>query len=118
MFNLTIQCCTIDIEDSNHNFTGTKILEEPQLIISSEKSGGTSFLRIVNSDNIYVEQQPLPKLVDTVRFTTVNQTFQEEEIEKSSLKKEEEKSADSDRESLRYFKHFNVSFIVVLYKII
>ncbi|CAH1098654.1 unnamed protein product [Psylliodes chrysocephalus] len=101
MFNLTIQCCTIDIEDSNHNFTGTKILEEPQLIISSEKSGGTSFLRIVNSDNIYVEQQPLPKLVDTVRFTTVNQTFQEEEIEKSSLKKEEEKSADSDRESLR-----------------
>ncbi|XP_056647956.1 zinc finger protein 568-like isoform X2 [Diorhabda carinulata] len=83
---------------------GTKILEEPQLIISNEKGGGTSFLRIVNTDNIYVEQQPLPKLVDTVRFTTVNsvgQSFNDDvEIEKCTTKKEEEK-VDSDRESLK-----------------
>ncbi|XP_028131481.1 zinc finger protein 26 isoform X2 [Diabrotica virgifera virgifera] len=81
---------------------GTKILDESQLIISSEKGGGTSFLRIVNSDNIYVEQQPLNKLVDTVRFTTVNsQSFSEEEpIDKSIIKKDDDK-IDSDRESLK-----------------
>ncbi|CAG9832284.1 unnamed protein product [Diabrotica balteata] len=81
---------------------GTKILDESQLIISSEKGGGTSFLRIVNSDNIYVEQQPLNKLVDTVRFTTVNnQSFTEDEpIDKSIIKKDDDKG-DSDRESLK-----------------
>ncbi|CAG9864565.1 unnamed protein product [Phyllotreta striolata] len=84
---------------------GSKILEEPQLIISSEKSGGTSFLRIVNSDNIYVEPQTLPKLVDSVSFRAVNPSFNEEQqppIEKApvNVKKEEEK-VDSDRESLR-----------------
>nr|XP_023013728.1 zinc finger protein 595-like [Leptinotarsa decemlineata]XP_023013735.1 zinc finger protein 595-like [Leptinotarsa decemlineata] len=77
---------------------GAKILEDQPLIIS-EKSGGTSFLRIINSDNIYVEQQSLPKLVDGVRFATVDDDFSEE-IQKLPIKKEDEK-ADSDRESFR-----------------
>nr|CAI5868187.1 unnamed protein product [Callosobruchus analis] len=109
---------------------GAKILEEQPLIISNEK-GGTSFLRIVNSDNIYVEQQTLPKLVDAVKFSTVQaqpvtaittaaqqvqqQQQQEEpdtvtittvveEVPESppSLVKKEEDKADSDRESLRW----------------
>ncbi|CAH1990186.1 unnamed protein product [Acanthoscelides obtectus] len=50
---------------------GAKILEDQPLIISNEKGGTTSFLRIVNSDNIYVEQQALPKLVDAVKFSAV-----------------------------------------------
>nr|CAH7721462.1 unnamed protein product [Callosobruchus chinensis] len=105
---------------------GAKILEEQPLIISNEK-GGTSFLRIVNSDNIYVEQQTLPKLVDAVKFSTVQaqpvsavttpqqvqqqQGEQEtvtittvvEEVPESppSLVKKEDDKADSDRESLR-----------------
>ncbi|KAG5893357.1 hypothetical protein JTB14_000122 [Gonioctena quinquepunctata] len=76
---------------------GAKILDDQPLIIS-DKSGGTSFLRIVNSDNIYVEQQSLPKLVDSVRFTTVEEEFVE--VPKLPIKKEDDK-ADSDRESLR-----------------
>lgn len=79
-------------------FTGTKLLEDQPIIIS-DKSGGTSFLRIVNSDNIYVEQQTLPKLVDNIRFTTTtNHAYTE--IVKDSLPKKEEEKADSDRESL------------------
>ncbi|KAJ8967258.1 hypothetical protein NQ314_002985 [Rhamnusium bicolor] len=73
-----------------------KILDEQQLIIS-EKSGG--YLRIVNSENLYVEQQGLPKLVDTVRFSAVNQNFSSN-VGISPVKKEDDK-ADSDRESLR-----------------
>ncbi|VEN60697.1 unnamed protein product, partial [Callosobruchus maculatus] len=108
---------------------GAKILEEQPLIISNEK-GGTSFLRIVNSDNIYVEQQTLPKLVDAVKFSTVQaqpvtavtttqqvqQQQQQEEQETVTittvveevpespppLVKKEDDKADSDRESLRW----------------
>ncbi|KAJ8919241.1 hypothetical protein NQ315_003824 [Exocentrus adspersus] len=77
---------------------GNKILEDSPLIIS-EKSGATSYLRIVNSENLYVEQQTLPKLVDTVRFSSVSQNYSESAVI-SPVKKEDEK-ADSDRESLR-----------------
>lgn len=81
---------------------GTKILEEtPSLIISSEKAVGTSYLRIVNSENIYVEQHPIQpqKLVEAVKYAS---STQETLIVDSppTLKKEEEK-IDSDHESLR-----------------
>lgn len=92
-----LQDITLPSLVTNSNL-GNKILEDPQLIIS-EKTGSTSYLRIVNSENLYVEQQPLPKLVDTVRFSSVNPNFSEGAVI-SPVKKEDEK-ADSDRESLR-----------------
>lgn len=79
---------------------GTKILDDPPLIIS-DKSGNTSYLRIVNSENIYVEPQPLPKLVDTVRFSTVADELPPDITEETVIKKEQEDKPDSDRESIR-----------------
>ncbi|KAJ8975024.1 hypothetical protein NQ317_012464 [Molorchus minor] len=63
----------------------------------SEKSGSTSYLRIVNSENLYVEQQQLPKLVESVRFSTDAPNFEEVNL---TVKREDDK-ADSDRESVR-----------------
>ncbi|CAH2015615.1 unnamed protein product [Acanthoscelides obtectus] len=109
---------------------GAKILEDQPLIISNEKGGTTSFLRIVNSDNIYVEQQALPKLVDAVKFsavqaqpvTTVTAAQQVQQVQHQDedqetvtittvveevpqqnhqLVKKEDDKGDSDRESLR-----------------
>lgn len=79
---------------------GAKILDDPPLIIS-DKSGTTSYLRIVNSDNIYVEQQPITKLVDTVRFSSVTQALPSDVTETTVIKKEQEEKPDSDRESIR-----------------
>lgn len=56
----------------------------------------------MNSDNIYVEQQPLRKLVDTVRFSTVTEAKLTPEItEATVIKKEQDEKPDSDRESIR-----------------
>lgn len=85
------------------SFVGAKILDDPPLIIS-DKSGTTSYLRIVNSDNIYVEQQPLPKLVDTVRFSTVTEELTPDVPGTTVIKKEQEEKPDSDRESIRLVK--------------
>lgn len=82
-------------------FLGAKILEDTPLIIS-DKSGTTSYLRIVNSDNIYVEQQTLPKLDNTIRFAAVPEELPSEEPEPTTeIKKELEEKPDSDRESIR-----------------
>lgn len=81
--------------------SGTKILDDSSPLIISDKSGNTSYLRIVNSDNIYVEQQPLPKLVDTVRFSTVTEDLAPEITETTIIKKEQDEKPDSDRESIR-----------------
>lgn len=75
-------------------------MDDSSPLIISDKSGNTSYLRIVNSDNIYVEQQPLPKLVDTVRFSTVTEDLAPE-ITETIIKKEQEEKPDSDRESIR-----------------
>ncbi|XP_060530302.1 zinc finger protein 471-like [Cylas formicarius] len=84
---------------------GSKILEESQLILSQDKnSGASSYLRIVNSDNLYVEQQGLHKLVDNVRLagTSAVQNDYVEELPKVIITKtEEERGGDSDRESVR-----------------
>lgn len=77
-------------------------MDDSSPLIISDKSGNTSYLRIVNSDNIYVEQQPLPKLVDTVRFSTVTDDLASEITEATTIiKKEQEERPDSDRESIR-----------------
>lgn len=99
---------------------GNKILEEhPQLILTQEKDGASSqYLKIVNStDNIYIDQQGVHKIVENVRIVddtdqnlpieTIRSTDEEvhandSKIEIIEKEDDEEKGADSDRESVRF----------------
>ncbi|CAH0564121.1 unnamed protein product [Brassicogethes aeneus] len=86
------------------SIVGGKILDDQQIIL--DKSGNNGYLHIVGSDNLYVEKQNLPKLVDNRSFTskagasTVVHSFTESSGITLSVKSEEEKK-DSDGESVR-----------------
>ncbi|XP_066253984.1 zinc finger protein 354A [Euwallacea similis] len=101
---------------------GGKILEEhSQLILTQDKGAGNAqYLKIVNSDSIYLEQQGVHKIVENVRIiddtdqnipiqtvhTTVDDSPQHVNLNDSKIeitieKDDEYEKADSDRESVR-----------------
>ncbi|KAL1489536.1 hypothetical protein ABEB36_013490 [Hypothenemus hampei] len=98
-----------------------KILEEhPQLILTQDKAtGNPQYLKIVNSDNIYIDQQGVHKIVENVRIvdstdqnipiqtvqTVADEVPNQLHLNDSKIeiieKEDEEDRGDSDRESLR-----------------
>lgn len=89
-------------------------------MIISEKAVGTSYLRIVNSENIYVEQHPIQpqKLVETVKYASASQDGLLEEDSLPHVKKEEDK-IDSENESFRWvFLNFHHNHSILFYIII
>ncbi|KAF7272242.1 hypothetical protein GWI33_014954 [Rhynchophorus ferrugineus] len=92
--------------------TNNRILEEhQQLILTQDKTGNGQYLKIVNTDNIYIDQQGVHKIVENVRIIDESDHIQhvstieapvhpESKIEIIEKVPEEEKG-DSDHESLR-----------------
>ncbi|XP_030745689.1 zinc finger protein 271-like [Sitophilus oryzae] len=88
---------------------GNKMLEEhQQLILTQDKSGNGQYLKIVNTDNLYIDQQGVHKIVENVRIIdesdhiqhVVEDSAHENKIEIIEKSLEDEK-IESDGESLR-----------------
>lgn len=90
--------------------------EHSQLILTQEKGGGNSqYLKIVNSENIYIDQQGVHKIVENVRIVedtdqnlpiqTIRSVEDEVHVNDNKIeiieKEDDEEKGDSDRESVR-----------------
>uniref|UniRef100_A0AAR5P6V9 C2H2-type domain-containing protein n=2 Tax=Dendroctonus ponderosae TaxID=77166 RepID=A0AAR5P6V9_DENPD len=96
---------------------GNKLLEEhQQLILTQDKSSGNSqYLKIVHSDDIYIDQQGMHKIVENVRIIdntdqnipihTVSADEQQQmhlnENKIEIIDRDDDEKADSDKESVR-----------------
>lgn len=106
---------------------GNKILEEhQQLILTQDKAtGNQQYLKIVNSENIYIDQQGVHKIVENVRIVDENDQnipiqsvhavddeshhhirLNDSKIEIIERDDDDDEKVDSDRESLRQVKTF------------
>ncbi|RZC33875.1 zinc finger protein 354A-like [Asbolus verrucosus] len=71
-----------------------KILEEQQLILTDKEATiNNGYLQIVGSDNIYVEKQALPKIINN-RYVSVGHSFNGSNAEKSE---DEKRGSDGER---------------------